>query len=228
MAGVVYLEFVPKKRDLFQELSAGVRAMRDDREGKVKLRRTSVKPSPMYQIKVTLLDSDPPIWRRLRVPGNFSLGRLDQVIQAAMGWTNSHAHMFAAGPVLFGDPDQDWDEKVQDERKVRLATIANEPGAALIYEYDMGDSWRHEIVVEEVAADPGALAVPTCVAGERACPPEDCGGIGGYYDMLERLRDPGSDDHDETRAWIEDATGGPFDTDAFDLKAANRALKRLR
>jgi hypothetical protein len=137
-----------KGRDLFQELSSGVRAMRDDREGRVKLRKTSVRPSPMYQIKVTLLDSDPPIWRRLRVPGDFSLARLDQVIQSAMGWTNSHAHMFAAGPVLFGDPDQDWDEKVQDERKVRLATIAKEPGGMLIYEYDMGDSWRHEIVVE--------------------------------------------------------------------------------
>jgi hypothetical protein len=214
-------------RDLFQELSSGVRAMRDDREGRVTLRKTSVKASPMYQIKVTLLDSDPPIWRRLRVPGDFSLARLDLVIQSAMGWTNSHAHMFAAGAVLYGDPDQDWDDKVQDERKVRLATIAKAPGATLIYEYDMGDSWRHEVTVEEVAATVGA-GVPLCLAGERACPPEDCGGIDGYYDMLERLRDPASDDYEETRAWIEDATGGPFDPNAFDLKAVNRALKRLR
>jgi hypothetical protein len=161
------------------------------------------------------------------VSGNSTLARLDQVIQKAMGWTNSHAHMLATGPVLFGDPDQDWDEKVQDERKIRLATIANEPGAALIYEYDMGDSWRHEIVVEEVAADPGASRAN--LRGRRTgCPPEDCAGIDGYYDMLERLRDPGSDDYDETRAWIEDATGGPFDPDTFDLDAVNRALKKLR
>jgi len=224
----MYLEPVPKKRDLFQELSAGVRSMRDQRGGKVKLRKTSVTPIATYQIKVTLLDSDPPIWRRLRVSGNSTLARLDQVIQKAMGWTNSHAHMFEAGSVRYGDPEMDWDDAVQDERKVRLAAIASKPGATLIYEYDMGDSWRHEIVVEEVTTDPGDGAVPTCVAGERACPPEDCGGSDGYYDMLERLRDPGSDDYEETRAWIEDATGGPFDPDAFDLKAVNRALKRLR
>lgn len=219
-----------RERDPFQELSSGLRAMRDDREGTVNLRKRSVEPGPAYQMKVTLLDSDPPIWRRLRVPGNSNLARLDQVIQTAMGWTNSHAHMFAAGPVLYGDLEQDWDEDVQDERAVRLAAIANKPGAALIYEYDTGDSWRHEVVVEEVAADAGGagVGVPLCLGGERACPPEDCGGIDGYYDMLERLRDPGSDDYEETRAWIEDATGGPFDPDAFDLEAVNRALKRLR
>jgi hypothetical protein len=202
--------------------------MRDHRGGKVKLRKTSVTPIATYQIKVTLLDSDPPIWRRLRVSGNSTLARLDQVIQKAMGWTNSHAHMFEAGSVRYGNPEMDWDDAVQDERKVHLAAIASKPGATLIYEYDMGDSWRHEIVVEEVAADPGDVAGPTCVAGERACPPEDCGGIDGYYDMLERLRDPCSDVYEETRAWIEDATGGAFDPDAFDLKAVNRALKRLR
>jgi len=217
-----------RKRDLFQELSSGARAMRDHREGRVRLRKTSVKPGPLYQIKVTLLDSDPPIWRRVRMPGNVSLARLHQVIQTAMGWTNSHAHMFEASSVLYGDPAMDWDQAVENERKVRLAAIANEPGATLIYEYDMGDAWQHEIVVEEVAADAGGVAVSTCVAGERACPPEDCGGIAGYYDLLERLRDPASDDYEETRAWIEDATGGPFDPDAFDLKAVNRALKRLR
>ncbi len=219
---------MPTKRDLFQELSAGVRAMRDHREGKVKLRKMSVKPGRLYQIKVTLLDSDPPIWRRLRLPGNSSLARFDQVIQTAMGWTNSHAHMFEVGSMRYGDPEMDWEAEVQDERKVRLAAVANQPGATLIYEYDMGDSWRHEIVVEEVVADAGDVAVPTCVAGARACPPEDCGGIHGYYDMLERLRNPGSDDYEETRAWIEDATGGPFDPDVFDLKDVNRALKRLR
>jgi len=210
-----------KERNLFKELSSGVQAMREHREGKVRLRKMAVHPSPTYQIKVTLLDSDPPIWRRVRVPGSASLARLDRVIQTAMGWTSSHAHMFAAGAVLYGDPDQDWDQAVQDEREIRLAAIANAPGATLIYEYDMGDSWRHEVVVEEVAADAGGagVGVPLCLGGERACPPEDCGGIDGCYDMLERLRDPGSDDYEETRAWIEDATGGPFDPDAFDLDA---------
>jgi hypothetical protein len=217
-----------KKRDLFGELSSGIQAMREHREGKIKLRKVSVKPGPTYQIRVTLLASDPPIWRRLRVSGNVTLARLHKVIQTAMGWTNSHAHMFEAGSVLFGDPEMDWDAAVVDERKAPLAAIANEAGATLTYEYDMGDSWRHEVVVEEVGTDPDDGAVATCVAGERACPPEDCGGIHGYYDMLERLRDSKSDDYEETRAWIEDATGGPFDPDAFDLKAVNRALKKLR
>jgi hypothetical protein len=96
-----------------------------------------------------------------------------------MGWTYSHAHMFAVGSVLYGDPEMDWDDAVQDERKVRLAAFADKPGATLIYEYDMGDSWRHEIILEEVAAAAGGAAVPVCIPGERACPPEDCGGVHG-------------------------------------------------
>jgi hypothetical protein len=92
---------------------------------------------------------------------------------------------------------------------------------------DLGDSWRHQVLVEEVWAESGEAA-PACLAGERACPPEDCGGVDGYYETLERLRDPDDEEHEATKTWIESMTGGPFDPDAFDLEAVDRAIKRFR
>lgn len=90
----------------------------------------------------------------------------------------------------------------------------------------MGDSWRHQVLVEEVrwGDDEG----PVCVSGERACPPEDCSGVQGYYDTLEILSNPQHDEYSHTKTWIESMTGGPFDPDAFDLEAVNAALNALR
>ena len=113
------------------------------------------------------------------------------------------------------------------QRRASLDGIAREVGEAFIYEYDLGDSWRHQVLVEEIRFVSGDPVQPTCLAGERACPPEDCGGVQGYYDTLERLHDPDDEEHESTKTWIESMTGGPFDPDAFDLKAVNRALKAL-
>lgn len=182
----------------------------------------------VYTLKVTLMETDPPIWRRLRVPGDTTLARLNRIIQTAMGWTNSHLHTFTAGGVTYAEPSPEWETKVRDERRARLGDIAREAGEAFIYEYDLGDSWRHQVLVEEVWAERGKTAKPSCLDGERACPPEDCGGVHGYYETLERLRDPVHDEYEDTKTWIESMTGGPFDPDAFDLEAVNRALKVLR
>lgn len=188
-------------------------------------RKTRKSWPAAYVLKVTLMETDPPIWRRLRVAGDTTLTRLDLIIQAAMGWTNSHLHTFTAGGVVYARPDPEWD--VRDERRVRLAQVVKQAGEAFVYEYDMGDSWRHQVVVEQVRAGTDG-EVPVCLAGERACPPEDSGGVHGYYEKLECLRNPRDPEYRETKNWIEGMTGGPFDPDAFDIKEANAALRALR
>jgi hypothetical protein len=173
------------------------------------------------------METDPPIWRRLSVPGSTTLARLDRIIQTAMGWTNSHLHVFTAGGVDYAQPDPEWEMDMKDERRVRLDRLVKTEGEAFVYEYDLGDSWRHQVLVEEVR--PGSDAEgPLCVGGERACPPEDCGGVGGYYEKLECLRDPRHEEYEGTKTWIESMTGGPFDADAFDIEAVNAALSALR
>ena len=218
----------PKKRNLFRDLSSGIQAMRDHREGRLELRRHRIEPAKVYQLKVTLMETDPPIWRRLRVPGDTTLARLDRIIQTAMGWTNSHLHTFTAGGLLYADPSSEWEIPVKDERRVRLDRIASEEGEAFVYEYDLGDSWRHQVLVEEVRVRSGSADGPVCLSGARACPPEDCGGVQGYYQTLEILRDPRHEEYQDSKTWIESMTGGPFDPDVFDVEAVNSALKGLR
>jgi hypothetical protein len=231
-------------RRLFDEIASGVEAMRDHREGRLHLRRHEVQPPTpvpvaagrrageadvrIYQLKITLMETDPPIWRRVRIPGDTTLARLDRIIQTAMGWTNSHLHTFTAGGVVYADPSPEWEIPVRNERRTHLRQIVSEEGEAFIYEYDMGDSWRHQVLVEEVGFESGNSARPLCLGGERACPPEDCGGIHGYYETLEVLRDPAHEEYADTKIWIESMTGGPFDADAFDVEAVNRSLKRFR
>jgi hypothetical protein len=123
------------------------------------------------QLKVTLLDTEPPVWRRLLVPATIRLDRLDRVIQAAMGWTNSHLHMFIHPSGRYGVPDLDF--PLHDERRATLRDLVDREGETVRYEYDFGDGWEHEIALEQLlAAEPGGRH-PTCLAGARACPPED-------------------------------------------------------
>jgi hypothetical protein len=188
--------------------------------------RKKDEPPRTYQVKVTLMETAPPIWRRLIVPGDTTLPRLDRIIQAAMGWTNSHLHTFTVGGVVYGEANPEWE--VEDERRVRLADVAREESEAFVYEYDLGDSWRHQVLVEKVIVETGEARDPRCLGGKRACPPEDSGGVGGYYDKLLTLSDPANDEYETTRVWVESMTGGPFDPDAFDLDAANKAIEALR
>lgn len=187
------------------------------------------KSQSVFQLKVTLMETDPPIWRRLRVPGNTTLSRLDRIIQTAMGWANSHLHTFTVGETVYSEPDPEWEPPVRDERRARLDRIAPHEGDRFVYEYDLGDSWEHEVLIEEIVpARDGANDGPVCLAGERACPPEDAGGVDGYYETLECLRNPRHPEYKHTKTWIESMTGGPFDPDRFDLDAVNAALAELR
>jgi hypothetical protein len=181
-------------------------------------------PDQIYQLKITLRESKPPIWRRVLVPGKFSLYKLHQVIQLAMGWTNSHLHHFIIDGHYYSIPSpEDW-EPVKDERRYTLRQLAPYVKRKFVYEYDFGDSWTHAIVVEKIAPPEAGTKYPLCLKGERACPPEDVGGIWGYETFLEAIRDPKHEEHDSYLTWI----GGAFDPEAFNLDEINQVLRRVK
>jgi hypothetical protein len=182
------------------------------------------RPAPfIYQLKVSLKGAKPPIWRRVLVPSDMDLGRLHRVIQAAMGWMDYHLHQFVAGHTAFGVADENalnWDMDVEDERKWRLDEVLKREKDKLRYEYDFGDGWEHDVTLEKVLPYDAKQALPRCVAGRRACPPEDCGGIWGYAELLEVLADPEDPGRDEMLEWL----GGEFDPSLLDLEETNRML----
>ncbi len=184
----------------------------------------------IYQLKVVLSGSKPIIWRRLQVPGNASLGWLHAVLQTAMGWTNSHLHHFLTREARYCDPRQNEDagfgnEPDRDEGKATLLQIAPVEGAQFGYEYDFGDSWEHEITVEKILpTEATALTSARCLDGARACPPEDCGGIWGYADLLKVLKNPKHPEHNSMKEWLDRS----FDAAAFDPAHVNLWLRKLK
>jgi hypothetical protein len=140
-----------------------------------------------------------------------------------MGWTNSHLYLFEVDGKQYGEPSTEWDIEVLDSRKVTLEKIFSGGRTSFLYEYDLGDGWRHEITLL-CTVEGEAEEKPVCTAGARACPPEDCGGPPGYYGLLVALSDPTHEEHDAMLDWV----GGKFDPDAFDVAVVDRALKRLR
>ena len=156
-----------------------------------------------------------------------TLADLHEVLQTAFGWTDSHLHQFDVRGTLYRVPDPDdvdWGRPVGDERRASLREVVGTRVRKLVYEYDFGDGWEHDITVERrLPAEPGA-SYPRCSAGRRACPPEDCGGPWGYAHLLAIVADPGHPEHHDRREWL----GEAFDPDAFDLDAVNTSLARLR
>lgn len=175
-----------------------------------------------YQLKVTLVGAKPPIWRRLHVPGNYTLGDLHDVLQVAMGWHGGHLHAFTRGRVQYGNPDEDWGD-IHDEHAFPLQEVAPRVKTVMHYEYDFGDGWRHKIVVEKFVDDSQAPSYPVCVTGKRACPPEDCGGVWGYEMILAALADPENEANAERLEWV----GDNYDPDDLDLKAINVRLSKM-
>jgi hypothetical protein len=158
------------------------------------------------------------------VPGDVTLAELHEIVQTAMGWTDSHLHDFEVGGIRYGVPDPDWDsDEVVDESRVKLLHVAA-AGSRLRYEYDFGDRWQHDVTVESVASPEPGGRYPCCVAGRRACPPEDVGGPGGYAEFLAAVDDPTHEDYEHWTEWI----GGGFDPAEFDLAAVNEALAAPR
>jgi hypothetical protein len=175
----------------------------------------------LYEIRVELRDIEPSIWRVLQVPSSTSLLKFHGILQRAMGWTNSHLHLFEVDGKRYGEPSAERESEALDSRKVTLEKIYSQRRTSFVYEYDLGDGWRHEITLLSAQGGEEKLR---CIGGARACPPEDCGGPPGYYQLLVALSDPTHEDHDEMLEWV----GGKFEPDAFDIAAVNRALKRLR
>lgn len=212
----------------------------------------------IYHLRITLRDSKPPIWRRVAVPSHIKLGQLHEVIQIAMGWTNSHLHqfvlhdrslinrapqviarlsgegryddifaatrgmrVFVAKLTPFGEPTQ---MEGEDQDAVTLAEVCPKLKSKLSYEYDFGDGWEHLIEVQKIVATKPDKGYPRCLAGKKACPPEDCGGVFGYYRMLEIAADPEHEEHEDIVEWL----GDDFDPEAFDIDQVNDMLARWR
>ena len=180
----------------------------------------------LYQFKITLKDSHPPIWRRIQIK-DCTLDKLHEHIQTAIGWTNSHLHHFQVGEQLYGDPmllQENFGEmSYEDSTNTKISGIVPKSGKQfrIEYEYDFGDGWMHEVMFEGCTrAEPGGR-YPVCMVGARACPPEDVGGVWGYQEFQQALADPQHERHDEFSEWI----GGSFDAEAF---AASMATKKMR
>ncbi len=171
------------------------------------------------QLKVTLRHISPPIWRRIVVPAAIDLPRLHDILQLTMGWTNSHLHMFRRGNEIWSPHLPGIEPLGEDTEGLLAGDLLTAPGDRLVYEYDFGDGWEHDLLVE--AADPDATPILGCLDGRRACPPEDCGGPGGYADLLEALADPDHEGHRDMMAW----TGGGFDPAKFEAAAIDAMLQ---
>lgn len=188
--------------------------------------RVSAKSTPgtIYQLKITLNDIQPPVWRRVQTR-DCTLGQLHDIIQIVMGWDDYHLHEFEIGEERYGLPEQ-WESglhepEVRNSRKIKLSQLVEQGVKKFHYQYDMGDSWWHTIQIEKtLLAEPG-VKYPRCIDGKRACPPEDCGGPWGYYGFLEAIQNPKHKQHEELLEWM----GGEFNPEEFDLEAVNKELK---
>jgi hypothetical protein len=176
-----------------------------------------------YRLRVELDDITPMIWRELWVEGEMTLGQLHHILQATMGWTDAHLHGFKIGDVRYGNPHEEDDLPIIDERRLRLRDLL-EPGLEFTYVYDFGDHWVHTVRVELAEPQEEPYGAASVVAGARACPPEDCGGVPGYQAFLDQRRVRRQSK--EVQAFLEWA-GEDFDPDLYDRRGANAALLRM-
>ncbi len=178
----------------------------------------------IYQIQVALARSKPKIWRRLLVPSELLLSDFHKIIQTSMGWTNSHLHQFIKDQTFYTKryPDDDtWEELDNvDYAKIKISNLLKKGKEKIVYEYDFGDSWEHDIILEKILLYDQNIKYPVCVAGKMNCPPEDCGGVWGYSDMLEILKNPDHEEYDSFIEWL----GEEFDPEYFDREAINKML----
>ena len=182
--------------------------------------------TPVHQLKITLREvSGPPVWRRVLVPSDVTLADLHEVIQQAMGWENYHMHVFSTGGQEYGSPDRELGHA--SDRNVLLSQVLTRRGKRLRYTYDFGDDWEHDIVLEETRAAAPQETYPSCVAGQGACPPEDCGGAWGYAGLKEILADPSHEDHQDMLEWLGLDAGEDFDPRKFSVAEVSARLPLL-
>ena len=181
----------------------------------------------LYQFKITLMDTKPPIWRRIQVK-DCTLDKLHEFIQTAMGWTNSHLHQFKIDEALFGDPmlmEEDFEARgFEDSTETMLSAVIPKRcnPFAFEYEYDFGDSWNHKIAFEGFPNPEKGVKYPVCLEGERACPPEDVGGVSGYDEFLQAIANPKHEEHEACLKWA----GGAFDSEKFSATAATKRMRQ--
>jgi len=189
-------------------------------------KRSKKQVSSVYQLKVTLRNAKPPIWRRVLVPSSMNLGDLHEVLQIVMGWSDYHLHLFVAGQTTFGTLDNDFGNDFvtedEDEMEYELSEVLVKEKDSLTYEYDFGDGWEHKIVLEKILPFDGSMHVPSCIKGKRACPPEDCGGVWGYENFIKIIQDPSHPEHEDMLEWV----GGEFDPEHFDIEEINAILSQ--
>jgi hypothetical protein len=174
----------------------------------------------VFQLKATILETRPPVWRRVLVGEDTTLAQLHEVLQAAFGWWNYHLHEFEIDGVRYGiDDGEDW-EPPEDERTARLRDLLQE-GSSFLYVYDFSDYWQHRIVVEKRVPADARRSYPICTDGRRACPPEDCGGPWGFREFLDAIADRNHEEHDAMLEWV----GGQYNPDDFDPAALEHRLK---
>lgn len=211
-----------------EDMIAGLDEQGADRPVPPSRRRPRRELTVTYRVRVELPGTDPLVWRRIELASDVTLDRLHDLLQTVMGWTDSHLHQFGSGDdvddpnaeyYLLGFAVEDGAAGV-DERTVRLDEVLVEPGDRLWYEYDLGDGWTHTIDVEEVLPRDRDAPVARCLTGAGACPPEDCGGVWGYAELLEVLAGPPGPELDELRTWLRPG----FDPASFDVDAVNAAL----
>ncbi len=182
----------------------------------------------IYQLRITLMDTNPPIWRRVLIPAKTSLAKVHAVLQATMGWQNGHLHQFRTKtgrletPIFYAEPDGESSDDVVDERKVKLSDVLKEENDSIYYDYDFGDSWEHDLVLEKIVKGTADQKRSICLEGELNCPPEDIGGIPGFYEFLAALKDPKHESHSfyKNRAVY-------FVPENFDLNSINKELAAI-
>ncbi|PPQ38171.1 hypothetical protein CCS01_02670 [Rhodopila globiformis] len=173
----------------------------------------------VLSLKVTLRHIRPPIWRRIVVPRDMTLADLHRAIQVVMGWEDAHLHAFTVGGRQYSDPQMGL-EDAANEARVTLDSLARSGMTRFTYTYDFGDDWEHDILIEKRPPATTANAYPICVAGKRNCPPEDCGGIWGYEELLAALADRDNPEHAERLEWL----GEAFDPEDFSVASADVVL----
>ncbi len=194
------------------------RPSRKEKGGRATVTPKTGAPDGVVSLKVMLSGTKPPIWRRLLVPGSMTLADLSEAILTAMGWVGGHLHAFDVDGRQYGDPAAVDD--VADENRLTLGGVRKSGVKRFGYTYDFGDDWEHVVAIEKTEAPAAGQAYPACVAGARNCPPEDCGGVWGYAELLEILADPAHPEHAERLEWI----GEDFDPEEFDVTLADKRL----
>ena len=174
-----------------------------------------------YTLRIQIEGILPTIWRLLKVTSDTKLPELHEHLQVTLGWSDYHLHAFIKGSTFYGQPDKEFDDGMKDETNVRLSSLLKSVGDKVRYEYDFGDGWQHSVELTQVSKINPDTDYPHCAGGLRACPPEDVGGVGGYYDFLESMSNSKHPQHNECKEWF----GGLYDPDLFAIDQVNSSLR---